>query len=383
MFPIKKRKLVDCSKLIFSETQLSRLINRVRTIQLLEVGWNNKQISEKLQISKQTIITIKKRCSFENIKSFIEESKPGRPIKYTKQDQKKILQAAKNLEFSPRKYVRSNSNGPKRTTIRKILKNNNLHPYRRKKQSRVKEWHKIARYEWCKLMQNEPLEYWESLLITDSKIFRLDGGYNPQNQRQYLTKDNKNLILKHNKDKKSKGIHYYGGLSHLGLTDLIEIKGSVTSTKYCHEILPKLIFKPQKRRKKDGLATEVMLFDDPSDFIFEQDHASSHDARETQKWLDEKGVDFIASEDAPSKLDDLWSIERVWTILTQQIYVDPKPETITELDKRVKNCWKNFSRKTLKKLIHEIPFRIHGIVKNKGGRIERPLGHCSCYVCLS
>lgn len=383
MFPIKKRKLVECSKLIFSETQLSKLITRVRTIQLLEVGWNNTEISEKLKLSKRTVITIKKSCSFDNINSFIEKKKSGRPVKYGKAEENRILKEANIVGFSPRKFIRTNLDGPSRSTVRRIIQNNQLHPYRRNKQSRVKEWHIKARYEWCRLMKDEPLEFWESLLVTDSKIFRLDGGYNPQNQRQYLTKNEKHLILRHNKDKKSKGIHYYGGLSHLGLTELIQIKGTVTSSKYCEESLPKLIFKPQKRRKKQGLATEVMLFHDPSNFVFEQDHASSHDAHQTQNWLDEKGVNFIASENTPAKLDDLWPIERVWAIMTQQVYADPKPETIQELDKRVKNCWKNFSRKTLKKLIHQIPFRIQTILKNKGERIDKPLGHCSCYVCLS
>ena len=112
------------------------------------------------------------------------------------------------------------------------------------------------------------MQFWESLLISDSKIFTLDGGYNPQNQRQYLKKEDKNKIIVHSKDKKSKGVHYYGGMSHLGLTDIVKVTGTVTAKKYINSILPKLIFKPQKRRKITGLATEVMLFDDPSEFVF-------------------------------------------------------------------------------------------------------------------
>ena len=252
-----------------------------------------------------------------------------------------------------------------------------------RKSSRVKEWHIRARYEWCNLMKDEPLGYWKSMLITDSKIFRLDGGYNPQNQRQYLLKGEKHLIRRHDKDKISKGIHYYGGLSYLGLTDLVKIKGSVNAQKYVEDVLPKLVFKHQKRRKKEGLATEVMLFDDPSTFIFEQDHASCHDAKVTQEWLSENCYDFISSEDAPSKLDDLWPIERVWAIMTARVYAHPRPQTIKELEKRVEYCWKNFDRVTLKKLIHEIPLRIQAIIKNGGKKIDKPLGHCECNICLN
>ena len=48
-------------------------------------------------------------------------------------------------------------------------------------------------------MEHEPLQFWESLLISDSKIFTftLDGGHNPQNQnqRQYLRKEDKDQII--------------------------------------------------------------------------------------------------------------------------------------------------------------------------------------------
>ena len=69
--------------------------------------------------------------------------------------------------------------------------------------------------------------------------------------------------------------------------------------------------------------------------------------------------------------------------MTQQVYQHPGPETIEELSSRVENAWKNFNVKTLKKLIHEIPFRIKAIIQNEGKRIEGPFGHCECEICLS
>ena len=67
----------------------------------------------------------------------------------------------------------------------------------------------------------------------------------------------------------------------------------------------------------------------------------------------------------------LWPIEHVcvWAIMTQQVYQHPaqETETIEELSTRVENALKNFNVKTLKKLIHEIPFRIKkAIIQNEG-----------------
>ncbi len=126
-----------------------------------------------------------------------------------------------------------------------------------------------------------------------------------------------------------------------------------------------------------------MLFDDSSDFILEQDHASVHDSHETQEWLLHQGINFISSEDSPPKLDDLWPIERVWAVMTQQVYAFLPPENLSELRIRIENAWKGFNPKTLKKLVHEIPFRIKAIIKNEGERIPRPLGHCLCDICAS
>lgn len=381
MIVSKRRRLNNGSTLNIQPNQLNLIITRVRVLQLVEIGWTNVKISNYLNISTATIIKYKKKCNFDDNNSFLDDKRSGRPVSINEQKKKEILNESKNLGFSPRKYVLSRNNQISRSTVRNVLKNNNLHPYRLKKASRIQDWHISARLSWCKQYVKKSLQYWENILITDSKIFRLDGGYNPQNQRQYLPPEQKHNVLIHDKDKISPGIHYYGGLSHLGLTELVRVEGNVTSKMYIEKILPKLLFKHQKRRKKDGLATEVMLFDDPTSFIFEQDHASVHDSNKTQEWLLHQGINYLTADDTPSKLDDVWAIERVWAIMTQQVYIHPMPKTLEELDKRVKLCWKNFNRKSLKKLIHEIPHRLKEIIKRKGEKIHKSTTHCKCDFC--
>ncbi len=72
----------------------------------------------------------------------------------------------------------------------------------------------------------------------------------------------------------------------------------MNSSTYVKKIFPTLKFKLRKHRKRRELVTEVMLFDDPSDFILEQNHASVHDSHETQEWLLHQGINFISSEDS-------------------------------------------------------------------------------------
>ena len=101
---------------------------------------------------------IKKKCSFDDVHSFLDDFRSGRPVEYDdKRTNKKILEATTNLNFSPRKYIKGKPEGPKRSTVQRILKKNNLNPYRCRRSSRVKDWHIKARFEWCKLMETRTI----------------------------------------------------------------------------------------------------------------------------------------------------------------------------------------------------------------------------------
>lgn len=377
----KKRRLNDSSTVAFGNTSLKNIILRARIKQLLEIGYKQKDIVETLNVSRSMVSMVDKRCVFDYLESFLDKKRDGRPLYYTEKVRQEVVYSTEKTGFSPRNHKLSNPDGPSRSTIQRIIKKNNLVPYRFKRASRMRDFNRIARLDWCKLMVNEDIHYWEKFLITDSKIFRLDSGYNPQNQRLYRNRDRKNEVPIHQKDKKSSGIHFYGGMSHLGLTDLIKVDQNVTSTVYIREVLPVLVKKHRRRRSTYGDTDKVKLFEEVTDFTLEQDHASAHDAQATQDWLEDSGIDFLRPDDTPPKMDDLWPIERVWAIMTQEVYKHPPPQTLIELEKRVRLSWKNFNKVTLKKLIHEIPFRIEAIIHADGGKIFEPLGRCECDIC--
>lgn len=373
--------LCTSEKHILTLEQLKLIIKRVRVCQLLKLEKKYFEIQDEVDCSAKFIAKVKKNCSLDNITSFIEKHRSGRPKKYQETEEKKIIAAASESGFSPRKRKRQFPDGPSRTTIRRVLSGKGFFPYKHKLSSRMCHFHFLAREQWAKLMESENVYYWKNFLFTDSKIFRLDGGYNPQNQRIYLQRHQKHQIPHHQKDKISKGIHVYGGMSAKGLTELIKVTGSVTARKYVADVLPNLVIKPQKRRSTTDRIDKRKLFDDTTSFVFEQDHASSHDAEYTQNWLESKGIDFLDKHSTPSKLDDLWPIERLWAIMSQEVYQHPSPTTLSELEQRVFQAWTKIKESTLRKLVHEIPSRIKAIAQNKGGRIDGTLKPCDCDEC--
>ena len=115
--------------------------------------------------------------------------------------------------------------------------------------------------------KNEPLTYFESLLITDSKIFTLNCSRNSQNDVQWAF--GHEHLKAYPKKKFPNSVHVYGGMSHMGLTELIYVNGNVNAKQYVDNILPKLTISIQYRKKTKGKVNEIKLFDDNNNFIFE------------------------------------------------------------------------------------------------------------------
>ena len=71
----------------------------------------------------------------------------------------------------------------------------------------------------------------------------------------------------------------------------------------------------------------------------------------------------------------------------QQVYREPRPQTIKKVMRRVREASLNTTEKTLTKLVHQSPARMHEIYKRKGGRIPARWNYkkspfaCTCKIC--
>ena len=88
-----------------------------------------------------------------------------------------------------------------------------------------------------------------------------------------------------------------------------------------------------------------------------------------------------------AKWDDFWWVERFWAILCNEVYREPRPKTIKKVMRRVREASLNVSEKTLIRLVHQSPARMHEIFKQKGGRIPARWNYkkspyaCTCKIC--
>lgn len=246
--------------------------------------------------------------------------------------------------------------------------------------------HKRDRLRWCREYQHYTADDWSRYLQTDSKVWRLDGGRNSQNNRTNLYKGDTDNIRTYKKRKGGETVHFYGGMSTEGLTELIRIRGLITGHRYATEILPKLAVKSLRRRhsNRNRRIDQKLLFEHEHEVIFEQDFASVHWTPEVLDYLDSKGIEYIP-RDTVCKLDDFWGIERVWAIMTPIVYRGDPPKTAMELERRVREAWKSIKPGTLKAIVHEMPCRIKKIIELKGDKIKQRLKEkekCQCSFCV-
>ena len=91
----------------------------------------------------------------------------------------------------------------------------------------------------------------------------------------------------------------------------------------------------------------------------------------------------------PPKMDDFWPIERIWAILCDDVYREPRPKTIAMVMRRVREAVAKISPTTLTKLIHALPAKMQEIYRLKGKKIppsfdpKKSPYACTCKVCSS
>ena len=159
------------------------------------------------------------------------------------------------------------------------------------------------------------------------------------------------------------------GMSARALTPLVHFKGSVNGTVYREKVLKKVVLEDvleRKKNKQEPIHKRKMFM------IFEQDFAQPHSTHANQEFIDEH---FPAHTPTlwryegkhelffGPKWDDFWSIERLWGIMSQRVYKNPRPTHISSVMRRLREEVRNTDSKTLIKLVHELPAKMNEIYR--------------------
>ena len=125
------------------------------------------------------------------------------------------------------------------TSVTRGFKELGLYAYRLSTQSKLTKKHVKVRYEKAKLFRKYSIKFYERFLISDEKIWTVDGYFNPQNERVRAQK--KEDVPAREKNKFCAKRMVWLGMSARALTPLVYFKGSVNGKVYLDKVLKKVV----------------------------------------------------------------------------------------------------------------------------------------------
>jgi hypothetical protein len=207
---------------------------------------------------------------------------------------------------------------------------------------------KKNRYEWAKSILSWTVDDWAKIIFSDESKFDVCVG--DFRKRVIMSKEEafhadciKRTV------KFPKGVMIWGCMSAKGLGNFEFIDGIVNAEKY-QKILT------------NSLLPSINKLHAGENFIFQQDGASCHTAKSTQKWLSDKGITVLSW---PSSSPDLNIIETLWHKMKQQLRNNPQ-RTIPDLKSKLADIWTKFTPEFCKSLAATMPARIAAVVRAKG-----------------
>ena len=91
-------------------------------------------------------------------------------------------------------------------------------------------------------------------------------------------------------------------------------------------------------------------------YIFQDDCDSIHRAKLVLDFIDKNMPDRIMPVDQASKLDDVWPIENIWSIIRLKL-MKKNDQDLSQVKTEIVNIWKNFDTNLCFRMMSSIPKR--------------------------
>lgn len=311
----------------------------------LEMKKSTKWICTNTGLGERTIRRIKNRGKVKYSNEY--KTQPGRPSKVSHYEKRKIKSF---VEKNDRKTINSTkielNLSVSKPTLSRVFREIGISKRKLKVKPTLTENHQKFRVDWA-LSRCHPNFDWSKWIFSDEKKFNLDG---PDGYRYYWKIEGMDDKIFSRDSNSRRSVMVWGAISKNGCTPLVEVPKKCNATKYC-ELL------------KEGL---IPYYDDGD--VFQQDGASCHRARETQRFLEENRIETVPW---PAKSPDLNPIENVWGWMVKDMYFGkPAYKNVQELKGAVFDSWKRIPDSLIDKLIDSMPRRMHKVIEMKGKSID-------------
>jgi DDE superfamily endonuclease len=259
--------------------------------------------------------------------------------------------------------------GIKKSTVHNIVhKDLRFKCLKKKRAHELTDTNKFARLVRSKqLLRLYPQHRAHFIWFTDEKVFTVASPINPQNDRLYVHAGTKKKSISadrllHTRPTFSKSLMVSVGVSSLGCTGLIFVEPGVkiNGAHYRDVLLAQHLLPAIREQSGDY-------------FIFQQDGAPAHRARETVAFLRRETPEFISPLLWPPNSPDLNPVDyKVWGVLQDRVY-RTRIRDVEHLKERLLEEWSHFDQRIIDEAVKQWRQRLQACVRAAGGHFEYQL----------
>ncbi|CAF4081359.1 unnamed protein product [Rotaria sp. Silwood2] len=172
-------------------------------------------------------------------------------------------------------------------------------------------------------------------------------------------------------EKFTKGFIMWGAISSRGL---IPKDGSI----FIDEFLDEYSWNRNKKRTlnsqryidllQERIIPSIEQIYPNNDYIYQDDCDSIHRSKDVLEFIEKNIPDRIMPMDQASKLDDVWPIENVWSIIRTKL-VKKDYKDLSQVKTEIVKIWKNFDISLCFRMMSSIPKRLQAVIKQDGRRV--------------
>lgn len=310
----------------------------------------------------------------DSLGSVARRSGSGRPLKVrTDVNIEHVEELALSQEDKPQTHrtIRqiSRETGIPCTSVHRIIKKDlKLKCLKKEHAQELTVANKQARLERSrKLLRRFPSHVVDFIWFSDEKLFTVAAPSNPQNDRLYVPSSvkKKNVDparLLRTRPTFSKSVMVSVAVSAMGSTRLhfLEPGVKINGEYYRNVVL------------KDMLLPDIRSICGDC-FVFQQDGAPAHRARQTVEFLRKETANFIPPDLWPPNSPDLNPVDySIWSIMQEKVYRTVMT-SVDELKRRIVQEWTRLDQTLVARAIGQWRRRLNACVKANGGHFEHKM----------